>query len=132
MGSDERSGAPSARPAGARALEAQRLIDIVALRLGPALVAGLVTYSHMHRLGDAVLVFLGILVAVYAIELSPFPLHLMPAARVALAAIAPVAGGGLALGVFLAAGRPERVAEILPAVYGAWFVMSLGAWVKAR
>ena len=100
-----RRGANRSRPLGA--LRAQRLIDLVGLRLAPALTGGLIAYSHYRQLGPAVLVFASMLAAAQLIERPRFPLQLMPAARVAIALLAPVLGAAVALGVMAMLGRSD-------------------------
>ena len=51
---------------GLRALEAQRMIDLCALRLAPSLAAGLIAYSHTRRFGDGLIVFICVLRALEA------------------------------------------------------------------
>ena len=123
-------GANRSRPLGA--LRAQRLIDLVGLRLAPALTGGLIAYSHYRQLGPAVLVFASMLAAAQLIESPRFPLQLMSAARVVIALLAPVLGAAAALGLMAMLGRAEGVGELVPAVIGSWLVVALGGWVKAR
>ncbi|MEO8092134.1 MAG: exopolysaccharide biosynthesis polyprenyl glycosylphosphotransferase [bacterium] len=118
------------RPLGA--LRAQRLIDLVGLRVAPALTSGLIAYSHFRQLGPALLVFGAMLAAARVIERSPFPLQLMPAARVALALFAPAVGAVAVLAIMTMLDRPPGIGELVPAVIGAWLVFALGGWTKAR
>ncbi len=123
-------GPTRSRPLGA--LRAQRLIDLVGLRMAPALTGGLIVYSHYRQLGPALLVFGSMLAAAQMVERSRFPLQLMPAARVALALVAPALGAVAALALMTMLGRPPRIGELVPAVIGAWLVVALGGWTKAR
>jgi hypothetical protein len=103
-----------ARPAGAAldrgrgrpalaALQAQRLIDAIALRAAPAAVAGLVAWLHLGGDGKGALVALSVLASAQLIERSRFPLTLLPAGRIALLAAAwlaaPVAAAWLVLAI---------------------------------
>jgi exopolysaccharide biosynthesis polyprenyl glycosylphosphotransferase len=115
-----------------RALEAQRLIDLLALRLAPSAAAGLIGYSHMGNLGEGVIVFVAMLAATQLIDSSRFPLALMPAARLVVALAAPLLGGAIAWLVISAAGDAYPVAQFEAIVLGAWLVLALGAWIKAR
>jgi exopolysaccharide biosynthesis polyprenyl glycosylphosphotransferase len=117
---------------GLRALEAQRMINMIALRLAPSLAAGLIAYSHVGQLGPATIVFAGVLVATQAIEHSRLPLHLLPASRVMLGLAAPVVGAAAAWLIGAAAGQAYSLAEYEAVVLGSWLVMGLGAWVKTR
>ena len=73
------------------------MIDLFALRLAPSVAAGLIAYSHMGELGEALIVFACVLVATQAIERSQLPLHVMPASRVLLGLAAPLVGAGAAV-----------------------------------
>ncbi|MET0730951.1 MAG: sugar transferase, partial [Solirubrobacterales bacterium] len=115
-----------------RALEAQRLIDILALRVAPSFAAGLIAYSHMDSVGDGLIVFAAVLAASQLIETARFPLHLMPAARVVLALFVPVLGGAGAWLLVSAAGEPYAVSQYEAVVIGAWLVLALGVWIKTR
>jgi len=123
-------GASRSRPLGA--LRAQRLIDLAGLRLAPAVTGGLIAYSHYRQVGPALLVFATMLAAAQMIERSRFPLQLMPAARVALALFAPAFGALVALAIMALLGLPSHSGELVPAVIGAWLVVGLGGWTKAR
>ena len=117
---------------GVRALEAQRMIDLIALRLAPSLAAGLIAYSHMGQIGEGLIVFTCVLIATQAIVRSQLPLHVMPASRVLLGLAAPLVGAGGAWLVAFAAGESYPFSEYEAVVLGAWLVMALGAWIKAR
>jgi exopolysaccharide biosynthesis polyprenyl glycosylphosphotransferase len=119
-------------PVALRALEAQRLINVIAFKASPALVAGLIAYVHMGQAGSAVLVAAAMLGALQFVERSTLPLELMPAARLGLSLAAPLLGAGIAVALALAAGEHMAIAELEAPVAGAWLVMGLGAWVKAR
>ena len=64
---------------------------MVGLRLAPALTASLVIWSHCTA-GQGVVAFVAVLAAGQLLERSPFPLSLLPAARIALALAAPLLG----------------------------------------
>ena len=118
------------RPLGA--LRAQQLIDLVGLRLAPALTGGLLVYSHSKDVGEALLIFAGMFAAVQLVERSRFPLKLMPASRVMLGLLAPAIGAAAILEVTTLAGGPLPVGELLIGLVGAWLVLALGAWVKSK
>jgi lipopolysaccharide/colanic/teichoic acid biosynthesis glycosyltransferase len=119
-------------PVALRALEAQRLVNLIAFKANPAMAAGLITYVHMGEVGSALLVAAAMLGALQLVERSTLPLGLMPAARLGLALFAPVLGAGAAAALALAAGQPLALAELQAPVAGAWLVMALGAWVTTR
>ncbi|MGH2952405.1 MAG: exopolysaccharide biosynthesis polyprenyl glycosylphosphotransferase [Solirubrobacterales bacterium] len=117
---------------GLRALEAQRLIDLVALRLAPSVAGGLIAYSHMASIEQGLIVFVAMFAAAQLIERSRFPLHLMPATRILLALAAPLLGGFVAWRLADAAGNSQALGQYEAVVLGAGLVMALGAWIKAR
>ena len=107
-------------------------MDLVGLRLAPSLTAGVIAYLHSDQLGEALIVFAAMLAAMQIIERAPFPLTLMPAARLALGLAAPVLAGATLLAVTALAGHPAQVGEYTAAMIGAWMMLGLGAWTKAR
>jgi len=117
---------------GLRALEAQRVIGFVTLRLAPAVAAGLIAALHMRQFGEGVLVFACVLAAAQAMERSQLPLHLMPATRVMIGLAAPLVGAVAAWLLTVAVGAPEEPHQYEAAVLGAWLVLALGAWIKSR
>ena len=115
-------------PVALRALEAQRLVSLIAYKVSPAVAAGLIAYVHMGELGYALLVTRRDARGA--------------AARRALHAAAWVDAGRAAgarplragarrrrrRGVLaLAAGRHMALAELKAPVAGAWLIMGLGA-----
>lgn len=132
MTSAELSTALAASRRGLRRLEAQRVIDVVALRIGPSLVAGLILYSHTAEIGPSLLVFACILLAVHALSRPSLPLHLMPASRVLLGLAGPAIGVTVAGLIALAFGRRWPASEFVAILLASWLVTGLGAWTKAR
>jgi exopolysaccharide biosynthesis polyprenyl glycosylphosphotransferase len=118
--------------AGLPALKAQRLVDLVALRVAPAVAGGLIAWSHLNSLGEGVIVMAAILAAGALVERARLPLHLIPAARVLLAAAAPALGVVAAWAFCGLAGNQDALADFVPAIAGAWLLLTLGAWVKVR
>ena len=114
-----------------RALDARRAIDLVALRLAPALTAALIVASHLS-FGKAAVIFVAVLAAGQLLERSRFPLALMPASRIALALLAPLVGVASAALVMVALERTMGFADMAAAVVGAWLVLTLGAWIRFR
>jgi exopolysaccharide biosynthesis polyprenyl glycosylphosphotransferase len=115
-----------------RALEAQRLLDLIALKVLPALAAGLIAYLHVGRVGYAVVLGAAMLLALQLVERCALPLDLMPAARIALGLVAPLLGAVLALVLELGAGDHVALGPLEPSVIGAWLVLALGAWVTVH
>jgi exopolysaccharide biosynthesis polyprenyl glycosylphosphotransferase len=132
MTSAELSVASRGTRRGLRALEAQRMIDLLALRLAPSVAAGLIAYSHMGAIGEGLIVFACVFAATQMIERSQLPLNVMPASRVLLALLAPLLGASAALLIALAAGNGYPLSELEAIVLGSWLVTALGAWVKSR
>ena len=119
-------------PRALRALEAQRLLDLIALKVMPAAAAGLIAYLHLGQIGYAVVLGGAMLVALQLVERCALPLDLMPAARIALVLVAPVLGAMLALVLELGAGDHVALGPLEPSVIGAWLVLALGAWVTVH
>jgi lipopolysaccharide/colanic/teichoic acid biosynthesis glycosyltransferase len=119
-------------PVALRALEAQRLVNLIAFQANPAMAAGLIAYVHMGEIGSALLVTAAMLGALQLVERSTLPLGLMPAARLGLGLCAPVLGAGAAAALALAAGQQMALADLQAPVAGAWLIMALGAWVTTR
>ena len=122
----------TAAPAGLPALEAQRILDLIALKVTPAVAAGLIAYQHLGKPGFGLLVGASMLAALQLVERSSLPLQLMPAAHFAMGFCAPLLGAAIALFVMVTAGAGIAVTALEAPVISAWLVMSLGVWVKAR
>jgi lipopolysaccharide/colanic/teichoic acid biosynthesis glycosyltransferase len=119
-------------PVALRALEAQRLVKLIAIKASPALVAGVIAYVHLGQVGSAALVAGAMLAALQLVERSTLPLELMPAARFGLGVLAPLLGAGIAAGLALATGEHMALAELKAPVAGAWITLGLGAWMTSR
>ncbi len=115
-----------------RALEAQRLLDLISLKVMPAVAAGLITYLHLGTASYGFLMAATMLIALQLVERCALPLGLMPAARITLALVAPVLGAMLALVLELGAGDHVALGSLEPSVIGAWLVLALGAWVTVH
>jgi exopolysaccharide biosynthesis polyprenyl glycosylphosphotransferase len=114
-----------------RALAARRAIDMVGLRLAPAVTASLVIWSHCS-LGQGAVAFAAVLAAGQLLERSPFPLSLLPAARIALALAAPLFGLGAAVAIMVALETSLNFGDFVAALVAAWLVLALGAWIRLR
>jgi exopolysaccharide biosynthesis polyprenyl glycosylphosphotransferase len=119
-------------PRALRALEAQRLLDLIALKVMPALAAGVIAYLHLGQAGYALVLAAAMLITLQLVERCALPLDLMPAARIALALVAPVLGALLALVLELGAGDHVALGPLEPSVIGAWLVLALGAWITVH
>ena len=113
-------------------LDAQRLIELLTLRLGPAAAAGLITFSHTRDAGEGLTVLVAVLFAARLVDRSRFPLELMPATRVLISLFTPLLGVVIAWLLIAAADTPHPVGDYVPIVLGTWLVLALGAWVRMR
>jgi lipopolysaccharide/colanic/teichoic acid biosynthesis glycosyltransferase len=120
------------RRRGLRALEAQRVSDVVALRLAPSIAAGLIASTSLTTIGQGLIVFACVLIATHVIASTQMPLHLMPASRVLLGIAAPVVGVGAAWLIAVASGDAYPLSHYEAIILGSWLVMALGAWLKTR
>ncbi len=118
------------RPLGA--LRAQNLMDLVGLRLAPALTAGIIAWLHSRDLGEALIVFAAMFAAFQLVERSGFPMSLMPAARLGVGLIAPVLAAAAMIGVTALAGNAADPSNFYAAIAGAWVMLGLGAWMKTQ
>ena len=114
------------------ALRAQRLLDLSAVRIAPALVAGVMAGGHLGSVGLGVIVFVAVLAASSILEQERYPTQLMPLATFAIRALVPVFGVALALTTFALVGQPESVWTMAAPVIGAWMVSAFALWGKTR
>jgi lipopolysaccharide/colanic/teichoic acid biosynthesis glycosyltransferase len=116
-------------------LSAQRILELFALRFGPAATAGAITYTHLHSEWQSLLVFACMLGTVTLLRSPRYPLRLIPFASAGLYLLAPPLGAALAILVSASDGSVVShlsVANMVPAVIGAWLVTTLGAWTMHR
>jgi lipopolysaccharide/colanic/teichoic acid biosynthesis glycosyltransferase len=113
-------------------MRAQRLLELFAYRIAPALVAGAIASAQSARPADGLLVFAALVAASVLLERERFPFHLMPLAGVAVRAAMPLLGAGLALATFALAGSPQPLSTMAMPLLGALIVMPLGAWLTWR
>ncbi len=112
---------------------AHQISDLVALRVAPAAAGAAIAYNRLDSGWQALLVFACMLVAATALRRPQFPMHLIQFASVFLYMLAPVLGAALAVGISAADGfelSDVNVAEMVPAVLGAWIVTGIGAWLS--
>lgn len=117
--------------AGLPALKAQRLVDLITLRIAPAVAGALIAWSHSGSVGTAAIVLVSLVAASAVVERSPVPLHLIPGARFVLVAFGPVLGAAFVWFIFLAVGEVEPLG-FGPVVMGAWLLLAMGAWVRVH
>jgi exopolysaccharide biosynthesis polyprenyl glycosylphosphotransferase len=122
-------GGKSAFP-GLTALQAQRLVERVALDLAPALAAGALATVYLHGVGRGLLVGSAVLAAGLLLTRNRYPLHLMPLAGLVVRVAIPVLGCALAFAVLAAAGRPAPPVALLAPIVAAWLVTGAAVWAK--
>ena len=110
----------------------RRALELVSLRLTPALAGAAATYSHTHELEAAALALVAMLVAAHLVDRSRLPLALMPAARIVTMFSWPLLGAGIVVLLTPVDERPVTLAAMEAAVAVTWLVMALGAWVADR
>jgi lipopolysaccharide/colanic/teichoic acid biosynthesis glycosyltransferase len=110
---------------------AQRIEQLVALRLGPALAGGAITYAHTRSEWQGILVF-GCMALALGLLLRPrYPLHLMRAASVAVYLGGPLLGalGAMAISELTRSISPLTTGDLVAPVLGAWLLVAIGAWL---
>ena len=120
------------RARAADGLGAERLIDLVGVRLGPALVGGLVAASHTGDAAQGVLVGAGILAWSQLLGDSAFSLGARASTRLALAVVAGALGVASAFLVTALAGDAIRGGELLTALSASWLLLTVGFWNTLR
>jgi exopolysaccharide biosynthesis polyprenyl glycosylphosphotransferase len=107
-------------------------VDLVALGIAPAAVAGLLAFGHTSRPSWGVFVAFSILAVHQLISRNRYPLHLMPVARLVACTLTPLLGALLAWAAFSFVGVSSLGDSLIPAVMGALPVSALGYAFKAR
>src|SRR5882757_9125967 len=113
---------------------AQRIIRLASLRVGPAVAGGAITYAHTRSEGQGVLVF-GCMALALALLVRPrYPLHLMRVASVAVYLVGPVLGalGAIVISELTRSISPLTIEELIAPVLGAWMVVAIGVWLVRR
>ncbi len=113
-------------------ISAQRISELVALRLAPALAAAAIAYTRLDSGWQALLVFACIFGLAVALRRPQYPMHLIPFASATLYLLAPLLGAGLAVAISATAGYANsavRVDDMVPAVLGAWIVTGIGGLI---
>ena len=117
---------------GLGALQAQKLIDLVALRIAPALTAALIAGWHLGSPGAGLIIGVTTLAATAMVEHPRLPLHLIAGARVVVALAAPLLGVAAGWLVLRAAGAQVPGGAVVATVTGASLLVALGGWIKLR
>jgi lipopolysaccharide/colanic/teichoic acid biosynthesis glycosyltransferase len=107
-------------------------MDLVALRIVPAVTGGLLAYGHVRELGSAVLVFAALLLGTFLIGRTRYPLHLMRGARIGVGLAGPLLGAVLALGVGALGASSLTPGHLVVPVIGTWLTMAIGVWASER
>jgi lipopolysaccharide/colanic/teichoic acid biosynthesis glycosyltransferase len=116
-------------------ISAQRLVEIVFMRLAPAATAGAITYSHLQSEWQGLLVFVSLLGIVTLLRSPRYPLQLIPFASAVLYVLAPPVGAGVAMLISAVDGAHTvnlTFGEMLAPVLAAWIVTGFGAWLTFR
>jgi lipopolysaccharide/colanic/teichoic acid biosynthesis glycosyltransferase len=113
-------------------VDARRLIDLITVRIAPAITGGLLTYSHVRELGTAVLVGVAILLATHLVDRIRYPLHLMPAARIVLALAVPMTGALGALGFAALETGTLTLGDMVVPIIGTGLITMLGSVLSDR
>lgn len=116
-------------------LSAQRTVELIALRLAPAVTAGAIAYSHLESEWGGLLVFVCMLGVVTLLRSSRNPLHLIHFASGMLYVLAAPLGAGLAVLISASDGSSNSqitISNMVAPVLGAWLVTGVGAWITHR
>jgi exopolysaccharide biosynthesis polyprenyl glycosylphosphotransferase len=113
-------------------ISAQRLIELLTLRLAPAVAASAIAYTRLESEWQGLLVFVSMLAVSVLLRRPQYPLHLIPFASATLYALAPPIGAAVAVGISTWDGYSVSAvtpADMVAPVLAAWLVTGLGAWV---
>ena len=115
-------------------LSAQRKVELLTLRVAPALAGGWIAYQHLSSEWVGVLVFACMFAAVMLMRRSRYPLHLIPLASALVYLMAPPLGALAAVLISISDGSTSTVTlrHMVAPVLGAWVVTGVGAWITHR
>ncbi|MGI8462512.1 MAG: exopolysaccharide biosynthesis polyprenyl glycosylphosphotransferase [Solirubrobacterales bacterium] len=113
-------------------LRAQRLVDLYAMQIAPALAATLVGLSHLPDPPVAIALGVLALAANLLFARVRFPFQLMPVARFCIRIAAPVIAALLVVPMAAYGGHPIALYDLIPSIVAATLMTSLGAWFKVR
>jgi len=113
---------------------AQRIESLAALRLGPALAGGAITYAHTRSEWQAVLVFACMALALTLLLRPRYPLHLMRVGSFAVYVSGPLLGalGAMAISELTRSISPLTIDDLIAPVLGAWVMVAIGVWLVHR
>lgn len=114
------------------ALGAELLMDLVGMRLGPAVGGALLAASHTGDAAQGILVGAGILAWSQLLGDSAFSLGARASTRLALAVVAGALGVASAFLVSALAGEAIRGGELLTALSASWLLLAVGFWNTLR
>ncbi len=109
---------------------ARELVGALGTEVLPALTAGSLIYAHTGELREALLVLLAILAGCWSVARLPYPLHLMPAARLLLAIAGPAMGAAVLIALDPAARIPP--VDLVSGAAAAIAIAILGRWNETR
>ncbi|MGH2603878.1 MAG: hypothetical protein ACRDJ9_31395, partial [Dehalococcoidia bacterium] len=113
-----------------RISDARRLIGALGTQVAPAVTAGLLVYAHTKGPKEALLVFSATFAGCWLVGRFPYPLQLMPAARLLLAVAGPVAGAAFVVALDPAAEVPPS--RLVVPVIAAVLIGAVGRWTWTR
>jgi lipopolysaccharide/colanic/teichoic acid biosynthesis glycosyltransferase len=110
---------------------AQRMVRLAAMRIGPALTAAMITYSHLRSEWQALLVFGCTLGVLELLLRQRYPIHLMRFGAVAIYLAGPLLGALAAAGIseLTRSITPLTASDLVAPVLGAWVLTGVGAWL---
>ncbi len=116
-------------------LSAQRTVELVALRIAPAVTGAAIAYTHLDSEWQGLLVLVSMLGVGTILRSPQFPLHLIPFASATLYLLAAPLGAAVAVMISSWDGYSiSRVTagDMVAPVLGAWLVTALGALITHR
>ena len=118
-----------------RGLSAQRVIELVALQLAPAVAAAAVASSRVDSGWETLLVFVSVVTMGGLLRQPRYPLHLVPFASAVLYLLAAPLGALAAIAVSRLDGYGSSeitASQMVAPVLAAWLVTAVGALVNRR
>ena len=112
---------------------AQRLVELLALRVGPALAAGAMLAAGVDSLWPGMLLFVAMLGTLAVMRRPQNPLHLIPFASATVYLLAAPIGAAMTLAI--SAGDGYSISDVhgsdmVAPILGAWLVTALGGWLN--